>query len=135
MTRDEFSQAMFDHYRHHNRLCDRVTEHNCKRNWWHDQLNKNSTGWRLSLSGIRQLLCNPVYVTGTKYSITEQQITLTPRVTLQMSHLPFPWFPVYIYDVQRRQNLDSIWLFDDHARSWMTLCNNDFQQFLSSWTG
>lgn len=135
MTRDEFSLAMFQHYQKHHRLCDSITEQNCKREWWHDRLNKNSTGWRLSLQGIRQLLCNPAYVTGTKYLITTQQITVTPRLTLQMSRLPFAWFPGYVTNIhlQCGQTLDSIWLFDDQARSWMELCGQDFDQFLNTW--
>lgn len=134
MTRDEFSLAVFQHYQKHHRLYQQITEQSCRRDWWHDPLNRNNTGWRLSLQGIRQLLSNPVYVTGTKYLITQQQITLTPRITLQMSRLPFAWFPVHITDVQRRQTLDSIWLFDDQARVWMELCGQDFGQFLNTWS-
>ena len=134
MTRDEFSHAMFEHYQQHNRL-DRITETSCKRVWWHDQLNKNSTGWRLSLQGIRQLLYKPVYVDGLKYSVVGQKIITTPRLILQMSQLPFPWFALSSQDNQRRQQLDSVWLFDHGACSWMILYNYDFQQFLDSWTG
>lgn len=133
MTRDEFTADMFAHYQTKNRLVDdRLTLEQSQKIWWESPLNLDRSRWRLSMMGLRQLLCKPEYLQGKKFSVGEQNLVVTPKLTQSLHRMGFPWFMTANKNVFGKQIVNSIWLFDSQSIFWLALCDNNLPQFLNS---
>jgi hypothetical protein len=130
MTRDEFSEQMYQHYQEKNRLMpDNTTLKSYKQIWWHNSIDSHK--WRLSMPGLRQMLCKPEFIPSFKCTLTDQNLIMTPKLTQSLYRMNFPWFIITSSNGLKQQTLQSIWIFDSKASFWLTLCGNNLTQFLA----